>query len=448
MAATARGEKMGRAVTEGHSTTRLAGGLAPAVVGYRAMTDTLLPRGESYADVYARFRWPIPTAYNIAVDVCDRHASDRSRVALVYEDDAGRVSEHTFAEFRARSNLTLSYGFRWSLFRQPTDGHGHANTFDPEAFNPAEAPAIDISTGLMVPGSSTPVVNGLVNRKTSRFGNSLYRQNNWNIAPRIGLAWDPFHQGTTAIRAGYGIFFDNTSKSAQETAIFYNAPLVRNVNINNTNLGDPGSVVSDTDLIPGGAGGVGLYSMIPYAEQWSLDVQQRISSSTLIGIGYYGNRNVHLPGGMDINQPHPGDYLAAGVLPNGPIFQNSTQLLNYVRPYPGFSSINLQENRFRANYNSLQVQLQTHIRNDSFVTVNYTFSHALDNLSSTFSDGNDLRQRTGLPLLGVVTLLMTDVDRQRERASLFRFAGASGGLVVLSVAGLVALFVMNRYAGA
>jgi len=68
------------------------------------MTDTLLPRGESYADVYARFRWPIPTAYNIAVDVCDRHATDRSRVALVYEDDAGCVSEHTFAEFRARSN--------------------------------------------------------------------------------------------------------------------------------------------------------------------------------------------------------------------------------------------------------------------------------------------------------------------------------------------------------
>src|SRR5499426_4265465 len=68
------------------------------------MTDTLLPQGDSYADVYGRFRWPIPSAYNIAVDVCDRHAADRSRVAMVYEDDAGSVSEHTFAEFRARSN--------------------------------------------------------------------------------------------------------------------------------------------------------------------------------------------------------------------------------------------------------------------------------------------------------------------------------------------------------
>ena len=309
-----------------------------------------------------------------------------SQISVALPADIRQNIVELFAqdEFRARSNLTLSYGFRWSLFRQPTDGHGHANTFDPESFNPAAAPAIDISTGLMVPGSSTPVVNGLVNRKTSRFGNSLYRQNNWNIAPRIGLAWDPFHKGTTAIRAGYGIFFDNTSKSAQETAIFYNAPLVRNVNINNTNLGDPGSVVSDTDLIPGGAGGVGLDSMTPHAEQWSLDVQQRIGSSTVVGIGYYGNRNIHLPGGMDINQPRPGDYLAAGVLPNGPIFQNNTQLLNYVRPYPGFSSINLQENRFRSNYNSLQVQLQTHIRNDSSVTVNYTFSHALTNSADSF----------------------------------------------------------------
>src|SRR5437867_11416493 len=68
------------------------------------MVETLLPRGESYQDVYEQFRWAIPPVYNIAIDVCDRHAGDRSRVALVYEDDAGCVSEHTFAEFRARSN--------------------------------------------------------------------------------------------------------------------------------------------------------------------------------------------------------------------------------------------------------------------------------------------------------------------------------------------------------
>lgn len=68
------------------------------------MGDTVLPQGRTYDEVYGRFRWSVPAVYNIAEDVCDRHAADRSRLALVYEDEAGRVSEHTFAEFRARSN--------------------------------------------------------------------------------------------------------------------------------------------------------------------------------------------------------------------------------------------------------------------------------------------------------------------------------------------------------
>ena len=69
------------------------------------MNDTVLQRGATYAEVCANFRWSVPEYFNIAVDICDRHAiADRTRVALIYEDDAGRVTEHTFAEYRARSN--------------------------------------------------------------------------------------------------------------------------------------------------------------------------------------------------------------------------------------------------------------------------------------------------------------------------------------------------------
>lgn len=63
----------------------------------------------------------------------------------------------------------------------------------------------------------------------------------------------------------------------------------------------------------------------------------------------------------------------------------------------------------------------------------------------TFGRGDELRQKTGLPLLGVVSALVTDADRRRERASMFRFATASGGLVGIFVAGLIAMIVMNRY---
>jgi polysaccharide chain length determinant protein (PEP-CTERM system associated) len=62
----------------------------------------------------------------------------------------------------------------------------------------------------------------------------------------------------------------------------------------------------------------------------------------------------------------------------------------------------------------------------------------------TFSSAEELRQLTGLPLLGVVSRLVTEGDLQRERTSLYRFVAASGGLVGLFVAGLIALTLMSR----
>jgi acetyl-CoA synthetase len=51
----------------------------------------MLMRASSYEDVCSRFRWQIPDSYNIGFDVCDRHAGDRTRRALIYEDAAGQI---------------------------------------------------------------------------------------------------------------------------------------------------------------------------------------------------------------------------------------------------------------------------------------------------------------------------------------------------------------------
>ncbi len=72
---------------------------------------------------------------------------------------------------------------------------------------------------------------------------------------------------------------------------------------------------------------------------------------------------------------------------------------------------------------------------------------AASQLRPTFPDGEHLRQATGLPLLGVVTMLTTDADRQRERMSLMRFVAASGGLVGVFAAGLVAMTLVSRMGG-
>jgi len=65
------------------------------------MSERVLPPGRSYEEVYARFRWAVPERFNIGVDICDRHAGDPSRVALVHEDESGRSTSYTL---KARSN--------------------------------------------------------------------------------------------------------------------------------------------------------------------------------------------------------------------------------------------------------------------------------------------------------------------------------------------------------
>ena len=75
------------------------------------------------------------------------------------------------------------------------------------------------------------------------------------------------------------------------------------------------------------------------------------------------------------------------------------------------------------------------------------FSFAASQMRPTFASAEDLRLQTGLPLLGVVTMLTTDDDRRRDRMSLFRFVAASGGLVGLFAAGLITMSLMTRFGG-
>lgn len=75
------------------------------------------------------------------------------------------------------------------------------------------------------------------------------------------------------------------------------------------------------------------------------------------------------------------------------------------------------------------------------------FAFAAAQMRPTFASGEDLRKQTGLPLLGVVTLLRSEDDKQRERMSLFRFVAASGGLVGLFTAGLITMSLVSRFGG-
>jgi len=64
----------------------------------------MLRRGKSYDEVCRSFKWEIPEYYNIGVDICDKWAGQRYRLALIYEDEKGLVEKYTFWELKRLSN--------------------------------------------------------------------------------------------------------------------------------------------------------------------------------------------------------------------------------------------------------------------------------------------------------------------------------------------------------
>jgi acetyl-CoA synthetase len=64
----------------------------------------MLEKRNTYEEVYKSFRWPIPEYYNIGVDICDKWAGERYRLALIYEDEEGKVEKFTFWDLKGLSN--------------------------------------------------------------------------------------------------------------------------------------------------------------------------------------------------------------------------------------------------------------------------------------------------------------------------------------------------------
>ena len=64
----------------------------------------MLKRGKTYEEVYGSFEWKVPKFLNIGVDVCDKWADERYRLALIYEDEQGRTEKYTFWDLKRISN--------------------------------------------------------------------------------------------------------------------------------------------------------------------------------------------------------------------------------------------------------------------------------------------------------------------------------------------------------
>jgi hypothetical protein len=143
----------------------------------------------------------------------------------------------------------------------------------------------------------------------------------------------------------------------------------------------------------------------PYIQHWSFDVQQQLTSNTIITVGYYGSKSVNLIGAFELNELAPGQALnsqcAVGtsttptvpcLVPGTALFSAAaTTILDQKRPYRGYRSITIIQPRFNSNYHSLQVSGQHRFSATSQFNLAYTWAK---NLSDNQTDRSTAPQNS------------------------------------------------------
>jgi outer membrane receptor protein involved in Fe transport len=301
----------------------------------------------------------VPSKYAISTTAVTAEYGIRQSVFGLYAQD----------DWRARPNLTLNLGLRWEMTTVPTEVHNHLSAL----INLTDA--------------------------TTHLGSPYYSNNTLrNFDPRVGFAWDPFKNGKTAVRGGFGIFdvlplpYEYTQKAISSA---------------------PFSVASAVNALPKGAFYAGAASLLTsssqqvsyieqnphrsYVMQYNLNVQRELPGQVTASLGYVGMRGVHLPfRSDDVDAVIPTLTSAGYLYPAPPLGKNpgtgaSRLNSNFGAIYGMFYDNN-------SDYNALQARVQKSLSHGLQIQGSFTWGKGFDDGSSTAQGDSFTNSVATLPI--------------------------------------------------